>query len=58
MASHGLWMLKAIDDCLLGQLIIFYTSLILRATCDMPSTVGETRGVPSMLHATDDTKTR
>jgi hypothetical protein len=33
-------------------------SLIPRAICDMPSTVGETRGAPSMLRANDDTKTR
>jgi hypothetical protein len=58
MASHGLRMLKAIGDCLLGQLIIFYPSLIPRATCDTPSTVGETRGAPSTIRATNDMKTR
>jgi hypothetical protein len=51
-------MLKAIDGCLLEQLIIFYPSLIPQATCDTPSTVGETRRAPSTLHVTDDTKMR
>jgi hypothetical protein len=51
-------MLKAIGDCLLERLITFYPSLIPRATYDTPSTVGETRGAPSTLRATDDTKTR
>ena len=58
MASRGLRMLKAIGGCSLGQLIIFYPSLIPRATYDMPSTVDETRGAPSTLHMTDDTKMR
>jgi hypothetical protein len=57
MASHGLRMLKAIGGCLLGQLIIFYPSLIPRATCDTPSTVVQMHGAPSTLRATDDTKT-
>jgi hypothetical protein len=51
-------MLKAIGGCLLGQLIIFYPSLISRATCDTPSIVDETLGASSTLHATDDGKTR
>jgi hypothetical protein len=58
MASRELRTLKAISGCLLGQLITFYLSLIPRATYDTPSTVDETRKAPSMLHATDDTKTR
>jgi hypothetical protein len=58
MASHGLWMLKAIGGCSLGQLIIFYPSLTSRAIHSAPSTVSQTHGVPSMLHANDDTKTR
>jgi hypothetical protein len=58
MASHRLWMLKAIGGCLLGQLIIFYPSLIPRVTYDTPSTIGLTRGAPSTLRATDDTKMR
>jgi hypothetical protein len=49
-------MLKAIDGCLLGRLTTFYPSLIPRATCDTPSTVGEMRVAPSMLCVTDDTK--
>jgi hypothetical protein len=58
MSSCELRMLKAIGGCLLGQLIIFYPSLIPRATHDTPSTVSETRGAPSTLCATDDTKMR
>jgi hypothetical protein len=58
MASHGLWMLKAIDGYSLGQLITFYPSLIPQAICGTPSTVGEMRGAPSMLRANDNTKTR
>jgi hypothetical protein len=58
MASRGLQMLKAIGGCSLGRLITFYLSLIPQAICGTPSTVGETRGAPSMLRANDDTKTR
>jgi hypothetical protein len=58
MPSNELRMLKAIGDCLLGLLIIFYPSLIPQETCDTPSTVGETCGALSTLHTTDDTKTR
>jgi hypothetical protein len=58
MTSRGLQMLKAIGGCLLERLSTFYPSLIPRATCDTPSTVGEMRGAPTMLHTTDDTKTR
>jgi hypothetical protein len=58
MASPGLRMLKDIDGCSLGQLIIFYLSIIPRATYGTPSTVGEMHGAPSMLRANDDTKTR
>jgi hypothetical protein len=54
----GLRTPRAIDVCLLGQLIIFYLSLILRAIYDTPSTVGGTCGVPSMLRANDDTRMR
>ena len=49
-------MLKDIDDCSLGQLIIFYLSLIPRTTYDTPSIVGATHRVPSMLRANDDMK--
>jgi hypothetical protein len=49
---------KAIDGCSLGQLIIFYPSLILQAICGTPSIVGRTRRVPSTLHANDDTRMR
>jgi hypothetical protein len=58
MASHGLRTLKAIGGCLLGQLIIFYPSLIPQATYDTPSTIAETREALSTLRATDDTNTR
>jgi hypothetical protein len=58
MASHELQTQKATDDFLLEQVTTFYLSLIPRATYDTPSTVDETRGVPSKLHATDDTKMR
>jgi hypothetical protein len=51
MVSPGLQTLKAIDGCSLGQLIIFYLSLILRAIYDTPSTVDGTHGAPSTLHA-------
>ena len=54
MASPGLRTPRAIGGCSLGQLIIFYLSLILRAIYDTPSTVGGTRGAPSMLHTNDD----
>jgi hypothetical protein len=58
MASPGLQTLRVINGYSLGQLIIFCLSLILRATYDTPSTVGETLGAPSMLHANDGTRTR
>jgi hypothetical protein len=58
MASPGLQMPRAIDGCSLGPLIIFCLSLTLRAIYDTPSTVGGTRGAPSMLHVNDDTRTR
>ena len=58
MASHGLRMLKAIGGCSLGQLIIFYPSLIPQAIYGTPSTVSEMHEAPSMLRANDDTKTR
>jgi hypothetical protein len=58
MASPGLRMLKAIDGCSLGQLIIFYPSLISQTICGTPSIVGETHGAPLMLCVNDDTKTR
>jgi hypothetical protein len=58
MASPELRMLKAISGCLLGKLIIFYPSLIPRATYGTPSIVGETHRAPSTLRATDDMKTR
>jgi hypothetical protein len=49
---------KAICGCSLGQLIIFYPSLILQAIYGTPSTVSGTHGVPSTLHANDDTRMR
>jgi hypothetical protein len=58
MASPEPQMLKAIDGCSLGRLIIFYPSLIPQAICGMPSTVGGTREAPSMLHANDDMRMR
>jgi hypothetical protein len=58
MASPGLRTPRAIGGCSLGQLIIFWLSLILRAIYDTPSTVGGTHGAPSMLRANDDTRTR
>jgi hypothetical protein len=58
MASRGIRMLKDISGCSLRQIIIFYPSLTLRAICNTPSTVGETRGAPSMLRVNDDTKMR
>jgi hypothetical protein len=58
MASHGLQTLKAIGDCSLGRLIIFYPSLIPRAIYGTPSTVGGMRGAPSTLHANGDMRMR
>jgi hypothetical protein len=58
MASPGRQMLNAIGGCSLGQLIIFYPSLIPRAICGTPSAVGEMHGAPSMLRANDDMKMR
>jgi hypothetical protein len=58
MASPGLRTPRAIDGCLLGQLIIFYLSLILRAIYDTPSTIDGTRRAPSTLRANDDTRMR
>jgi hypothetical protein len=49
---------RAIGGCSLGQLFISCLSLILRANYDTPSIVDGTHGVPSMLRANDDTKTR
>jgi hypothetical protein len=54
----GLQALKAINGFSLGRLIIFYLSLILRAIYGTPSTIGGTRGAPSMLHTNDDMRTR
>jgi hypothetical protein len=58
MASPGLQTRKAIGGCSLGRLIIFYPSLIPRAIYGTPSTVGGTRGAPSMLHTNDDMRMR
>jgi hypothetical protein len=58
MASPGPQMLKAIGGCSIGQLIIFYPSLIPRAICGTPSTVGEMHRAPSTLRANDDMKMR
>jgi hypothetical protein len=58
MASPGLQTLKAIDDCSLGRLTIFYPSLIPQAICGTPSIVGGTRGDPSTLRVNDDMRMR
>jgi hypothetical protein len=58
MASPGLRTPRAIGDCLLGQLIIFYLSPIHRAIYDTPSTADETHGAPSTLRTNDDTRMR
>jgi hypothetical protein len=58
MASPGLQTPRAIGGCSLGQLIIFWLSLILRAIYDTPSIVDGTLRAPSMLHVNDDTRTR
>jgi hypothetical protein len=58
MASPGLRTPRAIGGCSLGQLIIFYLSLIHRVIYDTPSTVGGTHRAPSTLRANDDTRTR
>jgi hypothetical protein len=58
MASLGLQMLRAIGGFSLGQLTIFYLSLILRAIYDTPSIVDGMREAPSTLHANDDMRTR
>jgi hypothetical protein len=58
MASPGLRTPRAIDDCSLGQLIIFYLSLIRRVIYDTPSTIGGTHGAPSTSRANADTRTR
>jgi hypothetical protein len=58
MASPGLQTRRAIGDCLLKQLIIFYLLLILRAIYGTPSIVGGMRGAPSRLHANDDMRMR
>jgi hypothetical protein len=47
-----------IGGCSLGQLITFYLSHILQAIYDTPSTVGGTRGAPSMLCTNDDMRMR
>jgi hypothetical protein len=49
---------EAIGGCSLGQLTIFCISLILRVIYDTLSTVGGTRGAPSMLRANDDMRMR
>jgi hypothetical protein len=58
MASPRLQTPRAIGGCSLRQLTIFCLSLILRAIYDTPSIVDVTCGVPSMLRANDDMKTR
>jgi hypothetical protein len=58
MASPGLQKPRDISGCSLGQPIIFYLSLILRAIYDTPSIVDGTHEAPSMLRANDDTRTR
>ena len=58
MDSPGLQTLKAIDGCSLGQLIIFYLSLILRGICDTPLIVSGMHGAPSTLRVNDDMRMR
>jgi hypothetical protein len=58
MASPELRTPRAISDCLLGQLIIFYLSPIHRAIYDTPSAVSGTHGAPSTLRTNDDTRTK
>jgi hypothetical protein len=58
MASPGLQTPRAISGCSLGRPTTFYLSLIRRAICDTPSTVGQTHGAPSTPCANDDTRTR
>jgi hypothetical protein len=58
MASPGLQTPRAIGGCSLGQLIIFYLSLIHRVIYDTLSTVGGTHEAPSTLCVNDDTRTR
>jgi hypothetical protein len=58
MASPGLRTPRAIGGCSLGQLIIFYLSLIHRVIYDTPSTVSEMHEAPSMLRANDDMRMR
>jgi hypothetical protein len=58
MASPGLQTPRAIGGCSLGQLIIFYLSLILRAIYDTPSIVGGTCEAPSILHTNGNMRTR
>jgi hypothetical protein len=58
MASPGLRTPRAIGGCSLGQLIIFYLSLIPQEIYDTPSTVDGTRRAPSTLRANDDTRMR
>jgi hypothetical protein len=58
MASPGLRTPRAIGGCSLGQLIMFYLSLMHRLIYNMPSTVGGTHGAPSTLRANDDTRMR
>jgi hypothetical protein len=50
MASLGLRTPRAIGDCLLGQLITFYLSLIHRVIYDTPSIVGETHASRERRH--------
>jgi hypothetical protein len=58
MASPGLPTLRATGGYSLKQPIIFYPSLTRRTIYDTPSTVGETHGAPSTLHASGDMRTR
>jgi hypothetical protein len=58
MASPGLQTPRAIGGCSLGQLIIFYLSLILRGICDTPLIVSGMHRAPSTLRVNDDMRTR
>ena len=58
MDSLGLPTPRATDDCSPRQPTIFYRLLTRRMIYDTPSTVAETREVPSMLRVNDGMRTR
>jgi hypothetical protein len=58
MVFPELRMLRAIGNCSLRRLSIFYLSPTHRAICGTPSTVTGTREAPSTPRANDGTRTR